>query len=119
MKNMVTRYSGKLISAVALQDDALTIRFADGTGLVLRDDGQDCCETRYMDSDDDLSEIVGGVLYGVEVRDVSQDIEARDDFYHEIQFLVVKTSKGDLTVCTHNEHNGYYGGFSIVAVVMS
>ena len=32
---------------------------------------------------------------------------------HEVQFLEVKTSKGSFTMSSHNEHNGYYGGFSI------
>lgn len=36
---------------------------------------------------------------------------------HEVQFLVVHTDKGDLTMSSHNEHNGYYGGFSIEARV--
>jgi hypothetical protein len=25
----------------------------------------------------------------------------------------VQTTKGSFTICTHNEHNGYYGGFSL------
>jgi len=34
---------------------------------------------------------------------------------HEVQFLHVKTGKGSFTVETHNEHNGYYGGFRVEA----
>ena len=32
---------------------------------------------------------------------------------HEVQFLEVTTSKGEFTMASHNEHNGYYGGFAI------
>ena len=35
---------------------------------------------------------------------------------HEVQFLNIETSLGIITFETHNEHNGYYGGFYIKAV---
>ena len=34
---------------------------------------------------------------------------------HEVQFLALVTSKGEVVFSSHNEHNGYYGGFSIAA----
>ena len=34
---------------------------------------------------------------------------------HEVQFLEIKTDRGVLTMANHNEHNGWYGGFWIVA----
>jgi hypothetical protein len=34
---------------------------------------------------------------------------------HETQFLIVDTTKGSFTIVNHNEHNGYYGGFGLVA----
>ena len=43
------------------------------------------------------------------VSDVEEEYET-----HEVQFLEIKTSKGIFTMSTHNEHNGYYGGFAIV-----
>lgn len=115
MENMAHGYVGKIIAGIELQDDCLSISFADGTGVCLFDDGQDCCERRYMHTDDCLSEVVGGQLYAIEIRDAPD--EGGGDGYdevHEVQFLVVKTSKGECVVCTHNEHNGYYGGFRIV-----
>lgn len=111
MKNAVLGYIGKVISSLSLQDDILTIRFADGTGVEIFDDKQNCCEHRYMHTDDDLSGVKGGVLYDIELRDVVYD--ENDCEAHEIQFLVVKTSEGEVVVSSHNEHNGYYGGFSI------
>ena len=111
MKNAVLGYIGKVISSLSLQDDTLTIRFTDGTGVEVYDNGQSCCEHRYMHTDDDLSGVNGGVLYDIELRDVTCD--ESDWEVHEIQFLVVKTSKGEIVMSSHNEHNGYYGGFSI------
>ncbi len=78
------------------------------------DGGQDCCEHRYMHSDDDIQSFVGGTLIDAEIREVPN----REDGYgdvHEVQFLIVTTSKGAFTIETHNEHNGYYGGFWVVA----
>jgi hypothetical protein len=46
---------GKIIETVELKDDDLKFLFTDGTGMILRDDGQSCCEHRYMVCDDDLT----------------------------------------------------------------
>lgn len=104
---------GKRIVKMRLSDDVLTIRLADGTGVELRDDGQSCCESRYMRTDDDLEDFDGATLLDGETRDAP---DVNDDYgVHEVQFLVIKTDKGDATFSSHNEHNGYYGGFSIRA----
>lgn len=104
---------GKRITKMRLRDDVLTIRLEDGTGVALEDKGQSCCESRYMRTDDDLEYFDGAVLLGGETRS-APDV-AYDYGYHEVQFLVIKTDKGDATFSSHNEHNGYYGGFSIRA----
>lgn len=101
---------GKTIAHLAIIGDALTFTFDDGSVLRVEDTGQSCCENRYMTSDDDLPSYIGGTLSSMEVRD-APDVDDGD--VHEVQFLVVTTSKGDITCETHNEHNGYYGGFSI------
>lgn len=103
---------GKQIYSVEMGDDVLHLRFVDGTGLDVSDEGQSCCEHRYMtkDGSDDLSYYVGAELLSLEVRD-APDIEGCEA--HECQFLDVKTSKGVFTLTSHNEHNGYYGGFSV------
>jgi hypothetical protein len=36
---------------------------------------------------------------------------------HELAFLKVSTNKDCITLETHNENNGYYGGFGIRATV--
>lgn len=107
---------GKRIAAVALTDDKLRLTFADGSGLTLADEGQNCCENRYMRTDDDLAYFVGAELRGAEVRD-APSVKDTDGDWHDVQFLVIQTDKGDFTLSSHNEHNGYYGGFMICASV--
>jgi len=104
---------GKKISAIKLENDCLSLTFKDNTVLTLRDSGQSCCEHRYMSTDDNFEDYVGGKLTDLELRD-APNIQAEYD-EHEVQFLVVKTSKGQFTMANHNEHNGYYGGFYIEA----
>lgn len=106
---------GKTIVTLSLGDDeALHFVFSDGSKLKLYDDGQSCCEIRYMRTDDNLDEFVGAELRGFEIKAASAPVEDGWDC-HEIQFLEVLTSKGSFVMSSHNEHNGYYGGFWIVA----
>jgi hypothetical protein len=99
----------------------LHFTFEDGYKMRLYDAGQSCCEKRYMHTDDDLSYYVGATLTGAEIvkgpadPDRNDDDDDLPDDRHEIQFLKVDTNRGRFTVETHNEHNGYYGGFSVVA----
>lgn len=102
----------KVISEVLLFNDVLHIMFKDGSGVKFTDDGQSCCERRYMSNDgDDLREYVGSRYFGYEVKD-APDIEG-DGEVHEVQFLEIMTSVGAITMSMHNEHNGYYGGISL------
>jgi hypothetical protein len=107
---------GKKIAAVSLTDDALHFTFEDGTKIKLADEGQSCCENRYMRTDDDLSYFVGAELRGAEVNE-APSAECEYDS-HDVEFLVVHTDKGDFTMSSHNEHNGYYGGFCVQASVV-
>jgi hypothetical protein len=111
MENL-NMYVGKVIDSVNLNGDELHFVFADGTKMKLWDDGQSCCESRYMMTDDDLSIYSGTVLVSIEVRD-APDMEDEYGNMHEVQFLEVMTNNGCFTMATHNEHNGYYGGFSV------
>jgi hypothetical protein len=95
------------------EEDSLRFRFADGSGIKLLDGGQSCCETRYMHTDDKLEDFVGAVLQNIEIQDGPEKMLDYD--VQESQFLVVTTSKGVFTVVNYNEHNGYYGGFAIIA----
>ena len=92
--------------------DALRFIFEDGTGIEIYDDGRNCCEIRYMTTDDDLSYHVGATLMGATIEDAPETTDKWGEV-HEIQFLAITTSKGVFTMQTHNENNGYYGGFWI------
>jgi len=81
--------------------------------MTLTDEWQECCECRYMTCDDDLSFLAGSTLIDV-IEKESKTIDDGDDEVHEICFVEVSTSKGCITICTHNEHNGYYGGFELI-----
>ncbi len=115
---------GKRIATLTLNSnrensaDALVFRFTDGTAIQLRDEGQSCCETRYMHTDDKLSDFVGAQFLGARTQDAPSGPVPYTDGEHEIQFLIVRTSIGEFTIETHNEHNGYYGGFSVEASVV-
>lgn len=105
---------GKTISSLRLdEDDSLRFEFDDGSKLRLSDQGQSCCEHRYMRTDDNLADFVGAKLLDAEIK-VAPNIPGEYDV-HEVQFLEVKTDRGVFTMASHNEHNGYYGGFWIVA----
>ena len=105
---------GKTITALTLgEDDALHFTFEDGSKIKLFDDGQSCCENRYMRTDDNLADYVGAQLLDAEIKEApSVKYEYGE---HEVQFLEVRTSKGCFTMASHNKHNGYYGGFLIRA----
>lgn len=109
---------GKTIAALRLgDDDALHFEFGDGSKMKLFDDGQSCCESRYMRTDDDLASFVGAKLIGAEIKDAPSAAPPYEYGEHEVQFLEVKTDRGVFTMASHNEHNGYYGGFLIRAQV--
>jgi hypothetical protein len=101
------------LSEVTLRDNALFLTFDDGV-LRVFDDGQSCCEARYMVTDDDLDSFAGATLLDLSVED-GPGVEDEWGEAHEMQFLHVKTSKGSFTMSNHNEHNGYYGGFYLKA----
>lgn len=103
----------KVIKSLELKDNSFVFVMDDGTSIALFDDGQSCCENRYMTTNDDLTGFVGSTLLSAETR-YAPNVE--DEYgEHEVQFLLVTTSIGVITLETHNEHNGYYGGFAVCA----
>lgn len=111
---------GKTISGIRINKEAdpeeLCIAFTDGTELVITDQGQSCCESRYMSLVGDFTYHIGAQLVKVEEAEGAQPLEEEYNV-HEIVFLKVDTTKGGFTFATHNEHNGYYGGFDLRAKV--
>ena len=111
---------GKIIVALAIVEredspfNELLFTFENGSKMKLFDDGQSCCESRYMNTDDNLADFIGASLQGAEVRAAEAEIGDYGDA-KESEFLIVSTSIGQFTVVNYNEHNGYYGGFLIRA----
>ncbi len=104
---------GRKMTSIALNEDVLFIAIEGENRFKVWDDGQSCCENRYMRTDDDLQDFAGATILDYEVSDApSQPSEYGD---HEVQFFRIHTSKGIITFSSHNEHTGYYGGFSIKA----
>ena len=104
---------GKTITSVSLKDDLLKMSFDDNTEMVLWDDTLGCCEVRHTSSDDELTYYVGSKLLGIEIADVRNG-QPGSQGQMDILFLNVTTSKGVFTLQNHNDHNGYYGGFTVV-----
>lgn len=90
------------------------MEFSDYERIAVFDSAKHCCEDRYMSTDDDITYFVGAELWDIALRNA----ECRDNEYsaaHDVQFLEVRTSMGIFTLANHNNHDGYYGGFWIVA----
>lgn len=113
---------GSLVQVIAkleLVDNVLSIAFKNRKTLKLWDAGQQCCEHRYMGTDDDLSDYIGGQLLDIELRDAPEMVDPYSGEAHEMQFLTVKTSKGEFVLANYNDHDGYYRGFYIKASMVT
>lgn len=106
---------GKEILSVAIVgDDTLEIIFTDDSKLRVVDEGQSCCERRYMNTDDDVDYYAGSIFTGLDVDSGGYHNQTEDEYdVEETQFMKVHTSRGTFTVVNYNAHNGFYGGFSI------
>lgn len=105
-------YAGRKIVEAAIEDDALRLKFEDGSAIKIYDDGQSCCESRYLTTDDDVKTLEGHTLVSISAKDgPSEEGECGD--CHETCFVEVQSSGGFVTLTNHNEHNGYYGGFGL------
>ena len=111
--NALSHSIGKEIMSIQIENEELKILLSDEKVLLIWDDGQSCCEYRYMRTDDELDSFIGEKIVDFELKDA--DIICGKYCDHEIQFLEIKTDKSVITFSNHNEHNGYYGGFSIKA----
>lgn len=107
---------GKKIMGITMENDELRLSFGSQGTLIVSDQGQSCCEHRYITTDDKLSDYVGGNLINIEVKPVPiPTLDSDDGDCHDIEFVEVTTTKGSFVLVTHNEHNGYYGGFYVCA----
>lgn len=108
-------YRGRKIVAATLADERLNLTFDDGVKIAVFDNGQSCCESRYVTTDDDVQSLVGHTLLHIEAKD-GPDQEDEYSQCHETCFVEVATNGGFITLTNHNEHNGYYGGFGLSIV---
>jgi hypothetical protein len=104
---------GKKIKSLSLDDNSLRFVFEDGSTMRLSDEGQSCCESRYLTFEGNLEDYVGAEFKMAKFRDEYDGNAEYNE--HEIQPVEIETDKGSFIVEHHNEHNGYYGGFWIVA----
>jgi hypothetical protein len=104
-------FYGRTITAAELRDDKFHLSFDDGQKIAIWDDGQSCCEHRYMKCDDDPASLVGHKLTRIEAKE-GPDVQGDYDT-HEQVFVEIGTDAGFITLNNHNEHNGYYGGFGL------
>lgn len=106
-----SEYEGQVIKSISMEDNALFIGFENGKTIRVWDDGQSCCESRYMRTDDDIQYLVGKKLVSITAKDAPN--EPNEWGEHEVCFVEVMTNDGFITISNHNEHNGYYGGFGL------
>ncbi len=105
-------YYGQKIMSAEINEDRLRLGLSpSGKSIEIWDNGQSCCESRYMTTDDDVKSLVGNTLARIESKP-GVDTEGEYDC-HETVFVEVGTDKGFITIVNHNEHNGYYGGFGL------
>lgn len=110
-ENVINHNKLRIIVDIKIKNNRLFFIFSN-SAMVMFDDLQICCEERYMHTDDDLSYYIGACFLDAEVRE--GPIEEKEYTDKMSKFLIITTSKGQLTVVNYNEHNGYYGGFDIV-----
>lgn len=106
----------KVIKKLWLDEEAnkFIFVFTDDSKLTLFDNGQSCCESRYMRTDgNDLQPHVGHKLVDINITGYNNTSDKYAGGEHEEQFVRVTTSLGTFVLVNHNEHNGYYGGFSL------
>lgn len=120
--------TGKQIAAIKIEErdvsddcgsaaNKLVVSFSDGR-LELWDSCWGGSVKRYMRTDDNLVEFVGGEILKIEVRySPTADLPENGEecCTEEIHFLAITTTKGTLVLSNHVEHNGYYGGFVLDA----
>lgn len=106
-------FLGREIVDADMSDNRLRLTFADGEAIDIWDNGQSCCEARWMTTDDDVKSLIGAKLVHIVSKDASY--QADDDGYdvHETAFVEIATDQGFITIVNHNNHNGYYGGFGL------
>lgn len=107
--SFLRRLIGCKITNITFSEDFLTLEFDDVMEVTLEADEADCCAYKYLSCDDDVKSLVGARFAWMQnVGGVTKDTDGYD--IHEWTFLKIQTDRAAITICAHNEHNGYYGG---------
>ncbi len=85
-------YEGLKIVDANFEDDALFISFENGKKIKITDEGQSCCEHRYMTTDDDAKSIIGQTLVGIDVKQGPEGKKSECDEEHETAFIEIVTN---------------------------
>lgn len=115
---VVKRQTITSLTIVEASEEEMTkihISLADTSMLEIYDIGDDGGAYRYITTDDDLSVFIGAEVYVVILKEYKEKDGDHGDII-EIQFLEIVTNIGPITFVCHNEHNGWYGGFNVVAI---
>lgn len=93
------------------QDTMVVIEFEENKMWVF-EAYRDCCEHLYVETADDVDDLIGQRLVKVELLYGPE--EDQDGWgVKETAFLHIHTDKDSIVVNHYNEHNGYYGGTSM------
>lgn len=106
-----SEYYGRTVTVASLKDNVFRLSFSDGKTIELTDEGQSCCESRYITTDDTPADLVGKMLRAVEVKGGPD--EPAEYGHHDTAFVEISAGDTTVTLVTHVEHNGYYGGFAL------
>lgn len=109
------KYVGRKITAARIDKDdgdgKVRLTFSDGARVAIYDDGRSCCESRYITTDDEIEALVGQSLVSISAQPGPDAASEWGD--HETCFVIIQGDQSAVTLTTHNEHNGYYGGFGL------
>ena len=124
---------GKTINNIQVAGgNIIKILFADKTTLTIGNCNM-CCECRYFATDDDVDYYKGTILLDIQTRstvyknDIPCDVKCcrliNEDCDHagdgaEVQFLLITTNLGVITIQAYNKHNGYYAGINLEYAVV-
>lgn len=109
-----SHYLNKPIKLIVKYDDLIKFVFEDNTCVLLSDEGQSCCEHRYVTCDDELESFYGRKIISIEQREVDTVHNEYGECHEKMFVVITMDDNTSIHVTTHNEHNGYYGGFYLV-----
>jgi hypothetical protein len=67
---------GKTIFKAEMIDNRFRLHFNDETGIIFYDDGQSCCECRYMHTDDNLESFANSIFIEAELAEARAKLKA-------------------------------------------